>query len=105
MVSTICPGSSDPFYIVNYCIKWVTTSWTHSSIMMKHPIGGVGGVGVRPNLEMDNLGVDTSCLTPVAVAVAPYIHVHTCQSVSQSNVTYSFSRSLSHSFTQLVIHS
>ena len=22
------PGSSDPFYIVTYYIKWVTTSWT-----------------------------------------------------------------------------
>ena len=28
--STVCPGSSDPFYAVSYCIKWVTTSWTHS---------------------------------------------------------------------------
>ena len=26
---TICPGSSDPFYIVSYYINWVTTSWTH----------------------------------------------------------------------------
>ena len=26
---TICPGSRDPLYIVNYYIKWVTTSWTH----------------------------------------------------------------------------
>ena len=22
--------SIDPFYIVSYCMKWVTTSWTHS---------------------------------------------------------------------------
>ena len=29
---TVCPGSSDPVYIVTYYIKWVTTSWTHSSI-------------------------------------------------------------------------
>ena len=29
---TICPGSSDPFYIVSYCIKFVTTSWTQSNI-------------------------------------------------------------------------
>ena len=29
--STICPRSSDPFYIVNQCIQWVNTSWTHSS--------------------------------------------------------------------------
>ena len=28
--STICPGSSDPFYIESYNIKLVTTSWTHS---------------------------------------------------------------------------
>ena len=32
---TICSGSSDPFYIVSYYIKWVTTSWTHSTIMLK----------------------------------------------------------------------
>ena len=27
---TICPRSSDPFYLVTYYIKWVTTSWTYS---------------------------------------------------------------------------
>ena len=27
---TVCPGSNDPFCIVTYHIKWVTTSWTHS---------------------------------------------------------------------------
>ena len=27
---TICPRSSNPFYIVTYYIKWVTTSWTLS---------------------------------------------------------------------------
>ena len=26
---TVCPRSSDPFYIVSYYIKCVTTSWTH----------------------------------------------------------------------------
>ena len=26
----VCPMSSDPFYIVSYYIKRVTTSWTHS---------------------------------------------------------------------------
>ena len=25
---TVCPRSNDPFYIVTYYIKWVTTSWT-----------------------------------------------------------------------------
>ena len=27
---TVCPRSSDPFYIVRYYLKWVTTSWTYS---------------------------------------------------------------------------
>ena len=26
----MCPRSSDPFYIVSYNIKWVTTSWTNN---------------------------------------------------------------------------
>ena len=30
LVYTVCPKSSDPFYIVSYYIKWVTTSLTHS---------------------------------------------------------------------------
>ena len=25
----MCPGSSDPVYIVTYYIKWVTTFWTY----------------------------------------------------------------------------
>ena len=28
-IHTVCPGSSDPFYIVTYYIKWDTTSWTY----------------------------------------------------------------------------
>ena len=27
---TVCPGRSDPFYILSYYIICVTTSWTHS---------------------------------------------------------------------------
>ena len=27
-VSTVCPRSLDPIFIVTYCIKWVKTSWT-----------------------------------------------------------------------------
>ena len=30
MIYTICPRSSDPFYIVTYYIKGVTTSWAYS---------------------------------------------------------------------------
>ena len=25
---TVCPRSSDPYYIVSYYSKWITTSWT-----------------------------------------------------------------------------
>ena len=32
---TICPRSSDPFYKVNYYIKCVNTSWTHSIMIFK----------------------------------------------------------------------
>ena len=28
---TVCPRRSDPFYIVSYYIKCVTTSWTYST--------------------------------------------------------------------------
>ena len=27
-LDTVCPRSSDQFYIVTYYMKWVTTSWT-----------------------------------------------------------------------------
>ena len=30
---TVCPGSSGPFYLVSYYIKWVTTSWTYCSYL------------------------------------------------------------------------
>ena len=33
-VRTICPRSSDPFYIVSYSVNWVTTSWTYSTILI-----------------------------------------------------------------------
>ena len=33
--STLCPRSCDPFYIVSYYIKWVTTSWAYSIILSK----------------------------------------------------------------------
>ena len=28
---TVCPRSLDPFYIVNYKMKWIKTSWTYIS--------------------------------------------------------------------------
>ena len=37
--NTVCPRSNDPFCIVTYYIKWVTTSWTYStsSSIVKSP--------------------------------------------------------------------
>ena len=35
IIITICPRSSDPFNIVTYFIKWVTTSWTDSILVEK----------------------------------------------------------------------
>ena len=41
----MCPGRSDPFYILSYYIKWVTTSRTHSiidpSLIQKYNQAGV----------------------------------------------------------------
>ena len=34
LIHTVCPRSSDPFYIVSYYIIWVTTSWTYSSSLV-----------------------------------------------------------------------
>ena len=31
LIHTVCPRSSYPFYIVTYCLKWITTSWTYST--------------------------------------------------------------------------
>ena len=33
ITTTVCPRSSDPFYIVGYYITWVTTSWTYSTTL------------------------------------------------------------------------
>ena len=33
-ISPICPRSSYPIYIVSYCMKWVTTSWTYSKFQI-----------------------------------------------------------------------
>ena len=44
---TLCPRSSNPFYIATYYIKWVTTSWTHSifvfHILFIDPNNGIFG--------------------------------------------------------------
>ena len=35
MVLTVCPRSSDPFYLVAYYMKWITTSCTYSILVLK----------------------------------------------------------------------
>ena len=37
VTDTICPRSSDPFHIVTYYMKWVTTSSTYSNGKCKEP--------------------------------------------------------------------
>ena len=32
-ILTLCPGSSDPFYVATYYMKWDTTSWTYSTML------------------------------------------------------------------------
>ena len=50
LCGTVCPRSSDPFYIVGYYIAWVTTSWT-SSIKFFVPGFVEGeGTGIDGNL-------------------------------------------------------
>ena len=41
---TVCPGSSNPFYIISCYIKWVTTSWTHSNYA-----GACSSTGSKPD--------------------------------------------------------
>ena len=33
---TLCPRSSDPFYIVSYEMKWVNTSWTDGKLYIMY---------------------------------------------------------------------
>ena len=37
-IRTVCPGSSDPFNVVSYYIKWVTISWTYSIYNIHTPV-------------------------------------------------------------------
>ena len=34
---TVCPRGSNPFYVVSYYIKWVTTSRTYSNLILVKP--------------------------------------------------------------------
>ena len=36
--NTVCPGRSDPFNMVRYYIKRVTTSWTYSNDLFREVI-------------------------------------------------------------------
>ena len=33
-ICAVCPRISDPFYIVTYYLKWVTTSWTDGTLFL-----------------------------------------------------------------------
>ena len=60
--STVCPWSSDPFYIVTYYMKWETTSWTDGKInrtwirqsrKINQPIGIQSGFEPRLQIEKE----------------------------------------------------
>ena len=65
---TVCPGSSDPLCIdiVSYFIKWVTTSWTHSSCANAQPsvpvaqVGGGEGLISMPEFELNYIWLESS---------------------------------------------
>ena len=40
--NNVWPKSSDPFYIVTYYIKWVTTSWTGGTLQVYKAISTRG---------------------------------------------------------------
>ena len=46
---TVCPGGSDPIYIVSYFIECVTTSWTHSMIMWRLDYYNRSNIGMTPH--------------------------------------------------------
>ena len=45
---TVCPKSSDPFHIISYYIKWVTTSWTHSTLNATRPQKQLKNLSYKP---------------------------------------------------------
>ena len=79
--TTVCPGSSDPFYIVSYYVKWATTSWTYSTLRIvrqpvkiwRSPLGPesewetfIQPPSISPSDDVTNfnqnlIGLDTAC--------------------------------------------
>ena len=52
---TVCPGSSDQFYIVTYYIKWVTTSWTYSTMVQEEPVEGMQRVFMNSRYRLHSI--------------------------------------------------
>ena len=48
--TTVCPRSSDPFHIVSYYIKCLTTSWTYSSYCKRVEILMSNAISISPTL-------------------------------------------------------
>ena len=43
-VFTVCPRSSDPFYIVTDYVNWVTTSWTDGIVVVKIFVASISSI-------------------------------------------------------------
>ena len=69
--TTVCPRSSDPFYIVTYYIKWVTDSWTDGTYISGRLGFSVSIVNGGNNLYVILLAFyskfDDSCVVPLSL--------------------------------------
>ena len=71
---TVCPGSSDPFYIVSYYIKWVTTFWTYCTILLTALLPGQF---IRTSLiKLNHAWMLISCLNWINLNTAFLVSMH-----------------------------
>ena len=54
----MCPRSSDPFYLVTYYIKWVTTSWTYC-IAEKSNMKKLPNIALKNKKRIDDVSLQT----------------------------------------------
>ena len=65
----MCPRSSNPFYIVSYYIKWVTTSWTHGTQCYPPGTLGTGTSGARTCGWRSGTGCSSGVFTTTPASV------------------------------------
>ena len=73
-VGTVCPGSSDQFYVVTYYIKRVTTSWTYSMILLLSVYSLLDKVLVAPCILGPLAPAPTSISITLIITLLPIIN-------------------------------